>query len=78
MDMTLASATSWRASRRVRPPSNSPWVCEFVRDNGGIEYAYERANDLCEEGLQAISPLNDSVYAESLLHLVRYTVARAS
>ena len=53
-------------------------VCEFVRDNGGIEYAYERANDLCEEGLQAISPLNDSVYAESLLHLVRYTVARAS
>ena len=24
MDMTLASATSWRASRLVRPPSNSP------------------------------------------------------
>jgi octaprenyl-diphosphate synthase len=53
-------------------------VCDFVRDNGGIDYAYERANELCEYGLDAISPLNDSVYAESLLHLVRYTVARAS
>ncbi|HUV31607.1 MAG TPA: polyprenyl synthetase family protein [Acidobacteriota bacterium] len=53
-------------------------VYDFVTENGGIDYAYQRADQLCREGLESISPLEQSRYADSLLDLVRYTVARTS
>lgn len=53
-------------------------VHDFVTENGGIDYAYMRADDLCQQGQESVEPLKPSIYAESLNGLVRYTVARAS
>jgi octaprenyl-diphosphate synthase len=53
-------------------------VCEFINENGGLEYAYRRANEICQEGLESISPLGYSVYLDSLTDMVHFTVARAS
>ena len=53
-------------------------VFDFITEHGGVEYAYERADQLCQEGRESISPLEQSVYSDSLDDLVRYTVARAS
>jgi octaprenyl-diphosphate synthase len=50
----------------------------FVEETGGIDYAYGRANSLCDEGLEAIGDLGDSVYFRSLVELVRFTTARVA
>lgn len=53
-------------------------ILQFVTENGGIEYAYKKADSLCNQGLEAISSLPTSVYADSLNNMVRFTTARAS
>ncbi len=53
-------------------------VYDFVGENGGIDYAYKRADDLCQRGLDSVSPAQVSVYYNSLIDLVHYTIARAS
>lgn len=53
-------------------------VHDFVRDNGGIEYAYQRAESLSHEGLEAIKPVDGSDYYECLVNMVHFTISRAS
>ena len=53
-------------------------VHSFVEENGGIEYAYRRARELSEQGLESINPLGPSEYYDSLVEMVEYTIARAS
>lgn len=53
-------------------------VFDFVRENGGIEYAYRRATALGQQGLEAIAKVGDSAYFECLTHMVQFTAARAS
>jgi octaprenyl-diphosphate synthase len=50
----------------------------FVTETGGIDYAYRRADRLSNQGLEAISRMEDSVYYESLASLVDYATRRAS
>ena len=53
-------------------------VYQFVKDTGGIDYAYDQARKLSEEGLDSISSVGDSVYYERLRDMVTFTTARAS
>ena len=53
-------------------------VHDFVHENGGIDYAYKKADRLSNQGLDAISRVEDSVYYESLASLVDYATRRAS
>jgi octaprenyl-diphosphate synthase len=59
-------------------PESFRKVFAFVSENGGIEYAYRRAEELSEEALESVVSLGKSAYAESLTSMVRYTTARAS
>ncbi|MEW5993436.1 MAG: polyprenyl synthetase family protein [Candidatus Zixiibacteriota bacterium] len=54
------------------------FVLDFVSHNGGIEYAYRRANELGQQGLEAIDGIQASVYLDSLTRMVQFTTARAS
>lgn len=60
------------------PQESFEFVYKFINENGGLEYAYRRANEICQQGLDSISPLQPSVYYDSLTDMVRFTVARAS
>lgn len=53
-------------------------VYQFVTENGGVEYAYKRANELCDQGMNSLPNVSESVYYQSLTSMVAYTVARAS
>jgi octaprenyl-diphosphate synthase len=53
-------------------------VYSFVQENGGVDYAYERARSLSEQALDNLPRRNDSEFYESLASMVHYTVARAS
>lgn len=53
-------------------------VFDFVRANGGIDYAYRRADELGQQGLDAITKVQDSIYFESLSNMVQFTAVRAS
>ncbi|RKX28003.1 MAG: polyprenyl synthetase family protein [Candidatus Zixiibacteriota bacterium] len=53
-------------------------VYQFIQENGGIEYAYNKANRISEEGLEAISHIPDSDYLKCLVNMVQFTTARAS
>jgi len=50
----------------------------FIAENGGIEYAYRRASELSQQGLDTIGKVRDSIYFDSLTNMVQYTTARAS
>ena len=50
----------------------------FVEEQGGLDYTSRRATELSERALESIVSVGESVYYESLINLVRYTVARAS
>ena len=53
-------------------------VYAFVSESGGINYAYQKAYDLSQQGLEAIPAVSDSVYFQRLEDMVRFTTARAS
>ena len=53
-------------------------VYRFVVENGGIEYAYRRANELAEGGLELMNPYQGSVYYDALSDMVRFTTSRVS
>ena len=54
------------------------FVYDFIHENGGLEYAYRRAREICQQGLDTLPPMEHTPYAESLTNMVRFTVARAS
>ncbi len=51
---------------------------QFVTESGGIDYAYDRADRLCQQGLDAISKVKESIYYDSLAGMVEFAIARAS
>jgi octaprenyl-diphosphate synthase len=53
-------------------------IHEFVTETGGIDYAYEKANILCQQGLNSISSVPESVYFNSLSNMVEFTTTRVS
>lgn len=53
-------------------------VHTFVTETGGIDYAYRRADRLSQQGLDAISSVESSVYYESLANMVRFATARVA
>ena len=53
-------------------------VYSFVAENGGIDYAYDKAAEMAHEGLASIGRLPDSEYLASLTSLVEFTTKRAS
>ncbi len=53
-------------------------VYSFVAENGGIDYAYDKAASLAHEGLDSVGRLPQSKYLESLTNLVEFTTKRAS
>ena len=53
-------------------------VFDFVRENGGIDYAYRRADELSQQGLEAIDGIENSIYLQSLTNMVQFTTARSS
>jgi octaprenyl-diphosphate synthase len=53
-------------------------VFDFVTETGGIDYAYQKANELGQQGLDEIITVKDSVYFERLENMVNFTTARAS
>lgn len=53
-------------------------VAGFVHDQGGIDYAYRRAQSLSEEGLEAITPVTPSEFFDCLVNMVQFTISRAS
>ncbi len=76
------SAASGREITKYLKKPNGPdtfdKVFTFVSENGGVEYAYRRANELSEQALESIGPLAPSPYLDSLTGMVRYAVSRAS
>jgi len=53
-------------------------IHRFVTENGGIDYAYRRADELCQQGLESLDRLQQSVYYDRLTEMVRFTTQRAS
>jgi octaprenyl-diphosphate synthase len=51
-------------------------VLKFVNETGGIDYAYQRANKLGQQGLEAISFVNKSEYFKCLENMVNFTTSR--
>ena len=49
---------------------------QLVIENGGIEYAFQRMNELANKALEIIQPLPESNAKRSLIGLVEYTITR--
>ncbi|MFQ6008527.1 MAG: polyprenyl synthetase family protein [Candidatus Zixiibacteriota bacterium] len=54
------------------------FVYDFVAESGGIDYAYQRATELSQQGLESIDGIDDSVYLESLTNMVQYASSRVA
>jgi octaprenyl-diphosphate synthase len=64
--------------RQKRDHETFKRVYEFISEHGGLDYAYRRADELCQQGLDAIKPIEQSSYYESLVEMVRFTSARVA
>ncbi|MFQ5454021.1 MAG: polyprenyl synthetase family protein [Candidatus Zixiibacteriota bacterium] len=53
-------------------------INNFVAETGGIDYAYNKASELGQKGLDAISHVNNSIYYKCLSDMVNFTISRAS
>lgn len=53
-------------------------VYKFVTETGGIDYTYNRAKEMAQQGLEAIAPVNDSEYFRCLEDMVTFTTTRRS
>ena len=51
-------------------------VIDFVKKNGGIEYAKEKMNTFHQEALKLLEDFSDSTYKSSLIELVQFTINR--
>lgn len=55
---------------------SAQWVLEFVRDNGGIQYAQNVLEEYIQKAIASLDPLPDSKEKEILCNLARYTAIR--
>ena len=60
----------------VAHPGHRDAVVDFVKKNGGIEYAVERLDEYVSEALEALNVFPDSFEKSSLVELARYTALR--
>lgn len=51
-------------------------VYKFVSESGGIDYAYKKASQLGQQGLEAIVTVNKSEYYSCLENMVNFTTSR--
>ena len=51
-------------------------VVQFVKENGGLEYAVSRLNAYVESAVGALSIFPDSVAKDSLVELAHFTAER--
>lgn len=51
-------------------------VLKFVTENGGIDYTYQKAKQMGEEGLNELSDVSDSEYFKCLENMVNFTTSR--
>ena len=52
------------------------WVIDFVKQNGGIQYAEQKMKDFQSEAFQLFEQFPESESKSSLIELVRYTIER--
>ncbi|PWB70904.1 hypothetical protein C3F09_08495, partial [candidate division GN15 bacterium] len=64
--------------RQKRDHDTFKRVYQFISENGGLDYAYRRADELCRQGLESIRPIEASPYYDYLAELVRFTSARVA
>lgn len=64
--------------RQKRDHDTFKRVHAFISESGGLDYAYRRADELCQQGLDSIKPIESSVYYNSLVEMVRFTSARVA
>ncbi len=80
------SKASWFEKRRIigivknesEKPKKVKEVIEFVKKSGGIEYATQSMEKYHIQANEILSSLPDSVYKNSLLQLVQFTIERRS
>lgn len=60
----------------VGNPEHRDEVVDFVKKNGGIEYAVERLQEYVSEAVEALNVFPDSFERSSLVELARYTALR--
>ncbi|MEE8576859.1 MAG: polyprenyl synthetase family protein [candidate division Zixibacteria bacterium] len=53
-------------------------VHSIVTECGGVDYAYGRADELCQQAMESLPTMNQTDYLESLSSMVHYAIARAS
>jgi len=53
-------------------------VITYVQNNGGIEYATKKMNQIKNEALQLLSNIPDCPAKESLIELIIYTIERSN
>src|SRR5690606_12788796 len=78
------SKTSWLEKRRImgivksdrKSPRQVKEVIDFVKKNGGIEYAKEKMETFHHEALKILEDFADSSYKNSLIDLVQFTINR--
>jgi octaprenyl-diphosphate synthase len=51
-------------------------VINFVRQNGGLDYAVSKMKSYRKEALNLINPFPDSIYKKSLILMVNYVIER--
>jgi octaprenyl-diphosphate synthase len=54
------------------------WIIDFVRNNGGIEYSLQKADEFASEACNCLSSFPDSPEKHSLLQFVRFVIERNS
>ena len=78
------SKAGWIEKRRVisivknesEKPRKVKEVIDFVKRSGGIEYANEAMNKFHQDALLILADFPDSVYKQSLIQLVQFTIDR--
>jgi octaprenyl-diphosphate synthase len=55
-----------------------PEVMDFVRGSGGIDYAHQRALEICKEGFNEVAGLPDSEFHRSLTDIAGFVIRRVS
>jgi octaprenyl-diphosphate synthase len=76
---------SWLEKRKIinivknesHKPAKVSEVIEFVKRSGGIEYATKAMEKYIAEANKILSDFPDSIYKQSLLHLVKFTIERS-
>jgi octaprenyl-diphosphate synthase len=76
---------SWQEKRHIinliknesHKPHKVAEVIAFVKNKGGLEYATTVMKTYQQEALQLLEPLPDSVYRQSLVNLVNFTIERS-